>query len=237
MAKANEKHARKRNLLIAAAAFALALAAAGVIARNRYGVDLSLSAENLRHLREWFRALASEHPAGSAALFFVFVFAAAAAGLSRLALCALSGVLFGKWTGIALALPATVLGSWVVYLAGRVAGIERIQKLLGAKTRHIAELPGEIGWLDVVVARQLPLPAPVVNLLLAAAATRSAPFLLGTSTGYLPGTLIAVFLGHGAITAAAADRPGFTAAIAAAIITATLALLLRGFVKVRKLRK
>jgi len=193
-----------------------------------------LSAERLAGLRAWFDSLTGERPVTSAALFFALTLAGCAAGLSRLAFSALAGVVFGNVAGVAIALPATVLGSWIVYMSGRVVGIERMKNLLGPRTRHIADLPGEIGWLDVVVVRQIPLPAPVLNLLLAAGGTRGAPFFAGTAVGYLPGTLVAVFIGHGAMSAGAGDRSGFYTAIAAAAATAILAIALRRFLKRKK---
>ena len=225
---------KRRSFLVAAVALTI-LVAACFVARKCYGVDLTT--ENVGRLREWFTALTNKHPVASSALFFAFVFAASAAGLSRLALCALAGAIFGKMEGAALALPATVLGSWVVYMFGRLAGIERVKNLLGARARHITELPGEIGWLDVVVARQIPLPAPIINLLLAAAATRTAPFFAGTIVGYLPTTLIAVFLGHGAVSAADGDSSGVYAALAASIFTALVALGLRIYLKSNSMGK
>jgi len=215
-----------RRRTLALAILALTAACALVVARFGFGVDLSLSAERLAS-RDWFGTMTARHPAASAALFFAFTLACCSAGLSRLALSALAGVVFGAYAGVAIALPATVLGSWIVYMFGRLAGVERVRNLIGTRARYFVDLPGKIGWPDVMFARQIPLPAPVINLLLAVAGTRTVPFFIGTAVGYLPGTLIAVFLGHGASSAGGGDRAGFYTAMGAAAFTALVALLLR----------
>jgi len=220
---------RRRQWLVAA--ILLCALAAFAAARLCFGFDASPTAEKAGELRDWFVAKTNARPVVSAALFFALALAGCAAGLSRLAFAALAGVVFGKLAGAAIALPATVLGSWVVYISGRAAGVERVKNLLGPRARHVADLPGDIGWLDVVVARQIPLPAPIINLLLAAGGTRNAPFFAGTSVGYLPTTLVAVFLGHGASSAAGGDRTGFYTAIAATLLTAVIAIVLRKWMK------
>ena len=187
----------------------------------------------LENIREYFDKLVGEKPVGAGAVFFLFTALAGAAGMSRLLLSALAGAIFGGWTGFALALPATLIGSWCVFSFGRLAGIERVKNLLGKRARHITDLPGEIGWIDVMVARQIPLPAPFINLSLAIAKTRTVPFIIGTMIGYLPGTLIATFLGNEALSVSG-DHTGINYATVIMLGAGILIIWTRNKIRKRK---
>ncbi len=112
-----------------------------------------------------------------------------ALGLPRLALCGLGGVLFGFVEGLLASQFAGVLGSYGAFLLTRwwapKAWVQR--KLAGSeRLRAVLERPS-IG--SIFVARQLPVPGIVPNVLLGVLHTRHRTFLIGTFLGYLPSNI------------------------------------------------
>lgn len=112
-----------------------------------------------------------------------------AVGVPRLALCGLGGFLFGFWEGMLSSQVAGVLGSYGAFLITRlwapkewvqskIAGSERLRSLLENPT---------IG--SIFVARQMPVPGLVPNVLLGVLNTRHSTFLIGTFIGYLPSNI------------------------------------------------
>lgn len=123
------------------------------------------------------------------AVFVLGSIAGIAFGVPRLALCGLGGVLFGFVEGLLASQFAGVLGSYGAFLLTRwwapkawvqskLAGSERLRALL--------ERPS-IG--SIFIARQLPVPGIVPNVLLGMLATRHRTFLIGTFIGYLPSNI------------------------------------------------
>lgn len=109
-----------------------------------------------------------------------------ALGLPRLVLCGLGGVLFGFVEGLLASQFAGVLGSYGAFLLTRWwaprAWVQR--KLAGSeRLRAVLEKPS-IG--SIFIARQLPVPGIVPNVLLGVLHTRHRTFLIGTFLGYLP---------------------------------------------------
>ncbi len=110
-------------------------------------------------------------------------------GVPRLALCGLGGVLFGFVEGVLASQFAGVLGSYGAFLITRLwaptawvqGKLERSEKL-----RELLEKPS-IG--SIFVARQLPVPGIVPNVLLGVLPTRHRTFLIGTFLGYLPSNI------------------------------------------------
>jgi uncharacterized membrane protein YdjX (TVP38/TMEM64 family) len=112
-----------------------------------------------------------------------------ALGLPRLALCGLGGVLFGFIEGFLASQFAGVLGAYGAFLITRLwapkAWVQR--KLANSeRLRALLERPS-IG--TIFVARQLPVPGLVPNVLLGVLETRHTTFLIGTFLGYLPSNL------------------------------------------------
>lgn len=122
----------------------------------------------------------------------VFVFGSIlgiALGVPRLALCGLGGVLFGFVEGFLASQFAGVLGAYGTFLLTRLWGpkewVER--KLANSQTLRKILVAPSIG--TIFVARQMPVPGIVPNVLLGVLKTRHATFLLGTFLGYLPSNI------------------------------------------------
>lgn len=110
-------------------------------------------------------------------------------GVPRLALCGLGGVLFGFVEGLMASQFAGVLGSYGAFLLTRWwAPKEWVQrKLAGSeRLRALLERPS-VG--SIFIARQLPVPGIVPNVLLGVLSTRHRTFLIGTFIGYLPSNI------------------------------------------------
>lgn len=110
-------------------------------------------------------------------------------GFPRLLLCGIGGILFGFAEGFLMAQTAGVAGSYGTFLLTRLwAPAEWVERKLAnrEKLRGLLSRPGLLG---IFVARQLPVPGIVINVLLGVLPTRHAVFLAGTFMGYLPSNL------------------------------------------------
>jgi uncharacterized membrane protein YdjX (TVP38/TMEM64 family) len=113
-----------------------------------------------------------------------------------------AGYIWGPWIGVALALPAQLLGAAIDFAWAR----------LSARTWVAARLPARLRRLDARLAarpftatlslRLLPLGNNVaLNLVAGVSAVRAAPFLAASALGYLPQTAIFALLGSGVAVA------------------------------------
>jgi uncharacterized membrane protein YdjX (TVP38/TMEM64 family) len=123
-------------------------------------------------------------------VFFVFgSVAAIAVGMPRLMLCGLGGVLFGFAEGLIASQMAGVLGAYGAFLLTRrwapKQWVER--KLAGSES--LRRLLARPSVSTIFVARQLPLPGIIPNVLLGVLGTRHSTFLVGTFLGYLPSNI------------------------------------------------
>ncbi len=141
--------------------------------------------EEARNLKSWVDTLGWK----AHAIFIVGSVLGIAIGVPRLVLCGLGGLLFGFIEGVLASQFAGVLGSYGAFLLTRFwapkAWVQR--KLQGSeRLRSILEHPG-IG--SIFVARQLPVPGIVANVLLGVLNTRHSTFMIGTFLGYLPSNI------------------------------------------------
>lgn len=122
----------------------------------------------------------------------IFIFgsvAGIAVGVPRLVLCGLGGFLFGFVEGLLASQFAGVLGSYGAFLITRLwAPKQWVQRKLANSDRlkSVLEKPS-IG--SIFVARQLPVPGIVPNVLLGVLNTSHLTFLIGTFVGYLPSNI------------------------------------------------
>lgn len=141
--------------------------------------------EEARNLKSWV----DEHGWKAHAVFILGSIIAIAVGVPRLVLCGLGGLLFGFVEGVLASQLAGVLGSYGAFLLTRLwapkAWVQR--RLQGSeRLRSVLEHPG-IG--SIFIARQLPVPGIVPNVLLGVLNTRHGTFLTGTFLGYLPSNI------------------------------------------------
>ena len=123
-------------------------------------------------------------------VFFVFgSVAAIAVGMPRLMLCGLGGVLFGFAEGLIASQMAGVLGAYGAFLlTRRWAPKEWVERKL-AGSESLRRLLARPSVSTIFVARQLPLPGIIPNVLLGVLGTRHSTFLVGTFLGYLPSNI------------------------------------------------
>jgi uncharacterized membrane protein YdjX (TVP38/TMEM64 family) len=112
-----------------------------------------------------------------------------ALGVPRLALCALGGILFGFFKGLLLSQGSGVLGAYGAFLLTRFLGPrEWVRQKLeqSGRLRRILARPS-VG--AIFVARQMPVPGLIPNVLLGVLDTPHRTFLIGTFLGYLPSNI------------------------------------------------
>jgi Uncharacterized conserved protein len=177
--------------LALAAALALAITAAAYFA----------AANGWHRTFEQIRLLREEHGiAASAAAFFCANAILCAAGVPRLWTSAAAGALFGGWGGLALSLPSSVAGSWILFELARALGQAKFEKLFGAgangkAARFSRMFNADMGAIEIALARQIPLHGSVLTLALSLTRTSRAAFVFGSTLGFLPGALAASFAG------------------------------------------
>ncbi|MEZ5852781.1 MAG: VTT domain-containing protein [Hyphomicrobiaceae bacterium] len=129
------------------------------------------------------------------AAFVAISMAAIALGVPRLALCGLAGTLFGFVEGALVALIASVLGSYGAFLLARWGGRAWAERKLAGATERLQGTLAEPTIANIFIARQLPVPGIVPNVLLGLMPTPHRTFLIGTFLGYLPSNAIVALAG------------------------------------------
>ena len=131
-------------------------------------------------------------------------------GAPRIAFATLAGVLYGEWVGSALAQLATTVGSLLVFAWGRWIGRDALR---GGRFANV------LAWIEHrpvasnVVIRICPIGNNfATNLLYAASRVRTRHFLLGTTLGTFPETLVYALLGAG-VRSASTVRLGVAAVL------------------------
>ena len=128
-------------------------------------------------------------------LFVVGSIVAIAAGVPRLALCGLAGMLFGFIQGMTVAMLSGVLGSYGAFLLARWGGRAFAERKLAGASARLRTVLAKPSIASIFIARQLPVPGIVPNVLLGILPTRHRTFLLGTILGYLPSNAIVALAG------------------------------------------
>jgi uncharacterized membrane protein YdjX (TVP38/TMEM64 family) len=112
-----------------------------------------------------------------------------ALGIPRLALCGLGGVLFGFLEGVLVSQFAGVLGAYGAFLMTRFWGPKEWVRRKLAQGGRLKALLARPSIGTIFVARQMPVPGVVPNVLLGVLDTRHSVFLIGTFLGYLPSNI------------------------------------------------
>lgn len=121
--------------------------------------------------------------------------AAVALGVPRLLLCALGGGLFGFVMGGILALVASITGSWGAFQMARWSGRDWAERRLAGASDTLRKVLARPDVTSIFVARQLPFPGILINVMLGVLPTTQRTFLIGTALGYLPSTAIVALAG------------------------------------------
>ena len=120
----------------------------------------------------------------------------AAVGFPRSVLCILAGMALGFWSGLFWAQLGTLLGNYVLFLVARGFGRDWADRIV-RKRAGLLRFSQERGITGVFLARQLPLPGLIINLLCAVLPVRQRDFLLGTIMGQLPQAIPCTLIGAG----------------------------------------
>lgn len=129
-------------------------------------------------------------PLGPICVLLAYVVAVVLA-MPVLALITLGVLIFGPWPGMAYALVGMVAGATVSYGVGRLAGAQVLDRLLRGRLQLMATHLHRRGLWTIVLLRVLPVaPFIVVNLGAGALRVRLRDYVLGTTLGLLPGTVL-----------------------------------------------
>ncbi len=143
-------------------------------------------------LRDWATSVGPWFPLA----FLAIHIAVTVFPFPRTAFTLASGLLFGPWLGIAIAVAASCVSALLALVLVRAAGwrLDRLVahpriKTLDSRLRHR-------GWLTVLSMRLIPaVPFSVLNYAAGASAVRVVPYAAATLAGLLPGTAAVVILG------------------------------------------
>ncbi|KAB2847497.1 MAG: TVP38/TMEM64 family protein [Hyphomicrobiaceae bacterium] len=147
--------------------------------------------DDVQALKQQIRAFGWKGYAG----FGMASVAAIALGVPRLALCGLAGVLFGFVGGALVSLASGVAGSYGAFLIARWSGRDWAERKLAGAGKGLKEVLSKPTITSIFIARQVPLPAIVVNVAIGMLPIRHSTFLTGTALGYLPSTGIVALAG------------------------------------------
>ena len=170
---------------------------------------------DVQRLRE--KVLAIGAPIYPLAILIVAVILAC--GVPRLAVHVAGGAVFGFGVGLLLTLVGAVLGHYGVFLFIRWGGRDWVLSRW-PRLRKWADVMHEHGVAGVLLFRQLPLHAMIVNLCLALSHVKHRQFLIGTAIGLLPEGIPATLVGAGLMKSSLKDCAGYL--VAAAIVFAAI---------------
>lgn len=180
----NDTGAEARRLLI------LALAVAGLLLVLHF-TPLNQWIGDLQALKQQIR----DYGWKAYVIFAAGTVTAIALGVPRLALCALAGALFGSVAGGVLALVSSLSGSWGAFLLARWSGRSWAEARLSGASDNLRNMLATPTITSIFVARQLPVPGILINVMLGVLPTTHRTFLIGTGLGYLPSTAIVALAG------------------------------------------
>lgn len=108
-----------------------------------------------------------------------------------LALIVVGATVFGPWPGMAYSLVGMVTGASVAFVFGRFTGAQGMDRFTQGRLRLLNQHLHRRGLLTVALVRFMPVaPFMVVNLVAGALRVRLRDFVLGSTLGLLPGTVL-----------------------------------------------
>ena len=154
----------------------------------------------------------------TALLFFAANTLLCAFGCPRLWTCVFAGVVFGGPLGFGISLPSSILGASITFAFARLIGSRHLTSKITSKWKGAVRLTGSPSLLQTVLIRQLPVPGIATTLLFAASNISVPVFLVGSTLGFIPGAMLAWFLGD----TARSSHTQSSIAITSAIVLASL---------------
>jgi len=142
-----------------------------------------------------------------------------------LVLIAACGLIFGPWMGGLYALAGALASAVLPFLIGRRLGRQRLLRWGGAPAKRMAKILSRKGVIAVFLARKIPAPYSMVNMLCGASGVALHEFLLGTALGMMTGVVLLMAVGAnlGAILSHPQPRQ---VAFALGVLTATIVIVL-----------
>lgn len=146
-----------------------------------------------------FQALGSlkGHPAAPFLVVLLFV----AGGLVLFPvslLVVVTAAVLGPWMGLAVAMAGIMASASVLYVIGRIAGLELLQNVMGSRLQGFQRRIVRNGMMTVALIRLIPFaPFSIVSLIAGVSGIGFADLFLGTALGMTPGLLaMSVFGGQ-----------------------------------------
>jgi len=134
-----------------------------------------------------------------------------------------TGLVFGPWLGIALALVGTIANAALGYAIGARLGGATVRRLAGGRMQRLSRRLAERGLVAIAVVRIVPIaPFTVVNLVAGAARIGWRDYLVGTVVAMTPGIVLMVVFADRAL-AALRDPGPWTFAVLALLAALILA--------------
>jgi len=105
-----------------------------------------------------------------------------------------TGMAFGPWLGSVYALAGCLASAAASHGVGRRLGQERLERWGGRRVRELSKRLGSNGIMAVFMARKVPAPYTLVNLIAGASRIRFGDFMIGTLLGMGTGVVaVSVF--------------------------------------------
>lgn len=116
-----------------------------------------------------------------------------------------AGFLYGVSGGMALVVPAAIVGATLAFLLGRSVARDAVAERVATTRwfRAVDDVTGSDGFKIVLLLRLSPVvPFSLINYALGVTKVRTRDYVVASAIGILPGTLLYVYLGSVVTTAA-----------------------------------
>ena len=140
----------------------------------------------------------------------------------RSALSVVVGVVAGFWAGLLVVVLAAVLGGLAGYVLSRWLGRAAVLRLAGDGLARFEQRLDRRAFLALVVARVSPVPFVVVSYAAGLSGVRLAPYVLATTVGAVPGSVLYVGIGT-SLTVVGEWATGWPAVVALGVLAAVAA--------------
>lgn len=179
----------------------------------------------LAEIAEWFAAHRGDWYALPAVMLAFVVLGLAMVPV--MVLIALTGVAFGPVLGPLYAMAGSLASASTGFAIGRWMGLRRVQKLGGERVMRVTRALKRNGTIAVFLARKVPVPFTLANIIIGASTVHYGDFIVGTVLGM--GAFIVGLAGFGYKLTEAVRDPEPAKLIGAALfvlVPLTLALVI-----------
>jgi uncharacterized membrane protein YdjX (TVP38/TMEM64 family) len=153
-----------------------------------------------------------------------------------LVLIAATGIAFGPWLGPVYAMAGCLASASAGFAIGRWVGLDRVERLTGARVAKAAGAMARHGILAAFLLRKIPVPFTLANVVAGATPLRYRDFVVGTTLGMVAGVVALAGFGHHATTLINDPSPRrLGLAAIAVVVPLTLAWLLTRFLRLREI--